>query len=237
MSIPKPEALVELTSAATRRIWGRLTNPLACAVALSLTVLLGGAGCVSSRAFVPGEHVTAFSPEGGHYAAEYTIMDSGHALAEVKVWSRGASRDGSGDSTLIHVGFEVNNQSDSALRFDPNQLYLDEVGARQPTPVKAARVDGDSRVQPGQNAELDVWFELPRDVWPSDVAGYRVGWTVTNGRRYSQQTPFFHAVNRRDLDPWYGYSAPYGVYYGYSSWPWPYRYRSWPPPRRYRRYY
>ncbi len=237
MSTPKPLACVELRSAATRRIWGHLTNPLACAVALSLTVLLGSAGCVSSRAFVPGEHVTAFSPEGEHYAAEYEIADSGHSLAEVKVWSRGASRDGSGESTLIHVGFEVNNQSDNALRFEPKQLYLDEVGARQPTPVKAARVDGDSRVQPGQNAEIDVWFELPGDIWPSDVAGYRVDWTVTNGHRYSQQTPFFHAVNRRDPDPLYGYSAPYyGVYYGgYSAWP--YRYRSWPPPRRYRRYY
>jgi hypothetical protein len=201
-----------------------------------LVSLLGGAGCATSRAFRPAEHVTALSPRGDHYAAEYTVRDASHLIAEVKVWSRGASRDGSDGeaATIVHVGFEVGNLGEAPVRLEPKQLYLDDVvfddGERDR--IRAFRINGDTLVPPGSEREIEVLFSLPEDVWPNDVLGYRVAWQLSNGGSYSQKTPFLRAVNRRDADPLY----PYVPFYGYHSVYWPYPYGVWPS-WRYGRYY
>jgi hypothetical protein len=206
--------------------------------------LAAAAGCVSSRAFVPAEHVTAFSPEGRQLAAEYSIDEHGSALGDVKVWSLGAERDGSDADphTTVRVGFELANHDDAPLRFDTGQLYLEEM-PEEGTPagrLAAADVAGDTLVPPGQTRQIDVTFALPSSVWPSDVPGYRVAWSVIGSRPHSRKTPFLRAIEARPIDPWYPYYGYYypGYYYPgfYGSWSFGYRFG--PPPRwRARRLY
>jgi len=202
------------------------------------------AGCVSSRAFLPTEHVTGLSPSGDYYAAEYPIVERGQSLAEVKVWSAGAIRDASDDAprTTVRIGFELTNHGDSPIRLEPKQLYLEELPASGATAGRStpAHVDGDTLVPPGQTRHVDAAFDLPSSVWPSDVPGFRVAWSLVGERVHSRKTPFLRAVDAGGPGPWSPYNAPYsswyypGMYYGYPGFygAWPYRYRMWPPPWR-----
>lgn len=218
-------------------------------LALIVAALMGFTGCVSSRAFLPTEHVTGLSPRGDYSAAEYPIVERGQTLADVRLWTTGATRDSSDaePQTLVRVGFELENHGDTPVRLDPKQLYLEEMpkpGA-EPGRTPAARVEGETLVPPGQRRQIDVWFALPGSVWPSDVPGFRVAWSVAGERRHSRKTPFLRAVDTGGPAPWapyYGVYSPWyypGIYYGYSGLygPWPYRYRGWPPRGRGRIYY
>src|SRR5690349_11994669 len=124
-----------------------------------VAALMGFAGCVSSRAFLPTEHVTGFSPRGDYSAAEYPIMERGQALADVKLWSTGALRDSSDADprTTVRVGFELENHGDTPVRLDPKQLYLEEMPKPgvEPGRTPPARVEGDTLVPPGQTRQLD----------------------------------------------------------------------------------
>jgi hypothetical protein len=199
-------------------------------------------GCVSSRAFVPAEHVTAFSPGGGHLAAEYPIIEAGQSLGEVKVWSAGAVRDGSADDprTTVRIGFELSNHAEAPLRFDRERLFLEEVPGNRPAKGRLlpAQIGGDLLVPPGESRQVDVSFVLPESVWPSDVPGYRVAWSVVGRRAHSRKTPFLHAPEPARASVWSPY---YGPYYGSYYYPgfygsWSYRYRAWPPPWGIRRF-
>jgi hypothetical protein len=199
-------------------------------------------GCVSSRAFVPTEHVSAFSPRGNHYAAEYPILETGQTVGEVKLWATGASRDGSDDEprTTVTIGFQVSSHGQTPLRFDAERLYLEEtVKKGEPAGrLRPTRVEGETLVPPGQSRQLEASFTLPSSVWPSDVPGFRVAWNVVGRQRHSRKTPFLKAIDRGSLDPWYpSYSPYYGSYYPGFYGSWSYRYRGWPPPWRMRRFY
>jgi hypothetical protein len=194
-------------------------------------------GCISSRAFVPGEHVTGFSPDGEQYAAEYALLEDGETLGDVKVWSEGAARDGS--RTAVQVAFEITNQSREPLRFDAEHLYLEEMPEKGKSPgrERAAKLAGDTLVPAGESRQLAATFLLPSGVWPNDVPGYRVGWTVLASKSHSRKTPFVYLRGPNDLDPW---GPAYGPYYGYY-YPgfygsWSVRY-GWPPPWRRGPYY
>ncbi len=211
-------------------------------VALLLVAWFVLSSCVSSRAFVPTEHVTAVSPRGGHLAAEYPIIEGGQSLGEVKVWSAGAVRDRSADDprTSVRVGFELQNHGNAPMRFDRAGLFLEEMpeGGQARGRVAPEHVEGDLLVPPGESRQVDVAFALPSSVWPSDVPAYRVAWSVVGQRAHSRKTPFLRVQNPSPADAWYPY---YGPYYGYS-YPgfygsWSYRYRAWPPPWRVRRFY
>lgn len=218
-------------------------------LALIVAALMGFTGCVSSRAFLPAEHVTGYSPSGDYPAAEYPIMERGQTLADVKLWSAGATRDASDADprTTVRVGFELENHGDTPVRLDPKQLYLEEMtkGDAPPGRSAAAHVGGDTVVPPGQTRRIDVAFALPSSVWPTDLPGFRVAWSVVGERVHSRKTPFLRAVDMGGPAPWYPYYGVYspwyypGIYYGYSGLygPWPYRYRGWPPPWRGRIYY
>jgi hypothetical protein len=192
-------------------------------------------GCVSSRAFVPSEHVTGFSPDGEQLAAEYTLLEEGETLGDVKVWSDGAVRDGS--HTAVRVTFEIANQSTAPLRFEPRGLFLEEMPESGKTPgrVRPAEVRGDVLVPAGQSRQLTATFALPKGVWPSDVPGYRVGWTLLGHKPHSRKTPFTY-VRPREPDPWGPWSGPYYGYYPGFYGAWPAR-RPWPPPGRFPGYY
>jgi hypothetical protein len=97
-----------------------------------------------------------------------------------------------------------------------------------------ARVDGDTLVPPGQNRRLDVLFTLPSSVWPSDVPGYRVAWSVVGRRLHSRKTSFARVAPPRPVDAGYPY---YGYYYPGFYGSWSFGYRGWPPPWRARRLY
>lgn len=202
---------------------------------LLLAALVSTSACVSSRAFLPAEHLTAFSPSGEHYAAEYSLTERGEPIGEVKVWSEGARRDGAGAPTVVRVGFEVKSHGPGALRLDGARVFLEEQakpGARAGR-VRAEPIEGGARVAPGESRELHAEFVLPSSVWPSDLPGYRVAWTVVGERAHSRTTPFLRAAEPRSP----GYS---GYWYGYRpGWygSWGPRYRGWPPPWGYRRYH
>jgi hypothetical protein len=210
---------------------------------LIVAALMSFAGCVSSRAFMPTEHVTGFSPRGDYYAAEYPIVERGQTVADVKLWSAGAIRDASDAEprTTVRVAVELDNHGDAPLRLDPKRLYLEEMPKAGATPGRTtpAQVEGDTLVPPGQTRKVDVAFDLPRSVWPSDVPGFRVAWSVVGERVHSRKTPFLRALEVGGNDPWSPYYSPYyGWYYPglYSGYPfygsWPYLYRTWPPPWR-----
>lgn len=213
-------------------------------LALIVAALMSFTGCVSSRAFLPTEHVTGLSPRGDQYAAEYPIVEGGQTLGELKVWSSGALRDASDDAprTTVRVGFELDNHGDRPIRLDAERLYLEEMPKKNAQPGRSspAHIEGDTVVPPGQARQINVAFELPRSVWPSDVPGFRVAWSVLGERAHSRKTPFLRAVETGGPDPWSPYYTPYygwyypGPYLGYRSFygSWPYRYRAWPPPWR-----
>jgi hypothetical protein len=218
--------------------------------ALAVALLFLIPGCVSSRAFVPAEHVTAFSPEGDSYAAEYSLVEGGRARGNVKVWSEGASRDASDENpqTILRVSFEVDNHAASPLRFDGGHLYVEELAKPGATPgrTRATHVEGDLLVPSGERREIEASFALPSSVLPSDIPGYRVGWSVVGERRHTRTTPFLRAVAPGYADPWYTYYSPYYGYYPYGYYPgfygsWSLGYRIWPTwgsyrysaPRRY----
>ena len=203
----------------------------------------GGLACVSGRAFVPAEHVTALSPQGRQLAAEYTIREESRLVAEAKVWTKGATRNASEEddgATVVYVGFEIQNHTNGPVRLDTKRLFLDDVkiGAGTLTRVPLLRVSGATEIRPGEEGEALAAFRLPSEVWPSELLSYRVAWTLTNGGVYQQKTPFVAAVTRYADDWGPYYYNPYPTFYfgAYPSWYWPYRYRT-GPGWRYRRYY
>ena len=219
------------------------------ALVLMLGAMFGALGCVGTRAFVPAEHVTGLSPRGGQLAAEYTIREQSRLVAEVKVWSAGASINSSEDDddvTVVQVGFEIQNHTEGLVRLDTKRLFLTDVKLDDAAIAKLQllRVTGNPELKPGEERELLALFRLPEDVLPRDIVAYRVAWTLTNGGTYNQKTPFVMAPTRHDdgWGPYYYYPSyyyfGYPSYYYYGAHPayWRHGYRIYPG-GRYRRYY
>jgi hypothetical protein len=186
---------------------------------------------------MPAEHVTGLSPNGSQYAAEYRMQDKEGYFGDAKVWSRGVYRtdvDGHAQ-TVVHVGFALDNVIDSPLRLDPDRVYLEDVALDDGRIEKVLplRVDGNPEIPAGQEREVQVLFALPRDVWPSSVRAYRVVWSVTDGGRYTERTPFLRDASAYD-DVNVGVSIYGGYYYPFYS-PWPYAYPYYSPSLRYER--
>lgn len=237
---------------ASGRIWGwewlslgfaqRRWSARGWAVLVVIVMGLGQAGCASTRYFAPAEHVTALSPSGAELAAEYTVREGAEQIAEVKLWSTGATRnagDDDDDATVVRVGFEINNRSNAPVRLDTQRVFLEDVKLDDGSieRVRPATVDGATVVEPGREGEVSISFQLPGGSWPGDVRSYRVAWVLTNGGTYEQKTPFVFVRRREDYGhPYYWYS-PYYYWGPYPGWYYgPYRHRALPG-WRYRRWY
>jgi hypothetical protein len=186
---------------------------------LALLWTMASLGCAEQQAFRPTERVTARSAS-GQLAAEYELeAPTGEDVGEVKVWSSGARDDDESDATLVHVGFEVENEASGPMTIDPKKVYLDSVSYDDTTvrKVAPARTGGDHVVPPGSASQINVYFLL-RGVDPTDITGFRVRWTVASGpHRVSEYTPFIKA--RTIGAPYY-----YPPYYDPFYYPGPYYY-------------
>jgi hypothetical protein len=182
----------------------------------------------TARSFSPTEHVESTTIE-GHQEASYELGDKEDPRATVKVWSRGAEPVGA-DSTVIHVGFTVENSGSEPLTFQPGETRLDAIKTdRGATISNVPPTDrGAVTVPPESSEDIELAFALPRGFTPEDVRGFRVQWSTTSpdGERHVEFTPFAR-------DPDYDYYAPYydfyGPYYGYYPYHWSYWGPYWGP--------
>jgi hypothetical protein len=218
---------------------------LALRVALLMLALLG-AGCATPQAFVPVAEVTRVAPDGQHGAADYQL-DQPSGRAHVQVWSQGAYRDDSDGkaSTLVHVGFSLENRGPTPIRLDERRLLLQDIGSTEGGIERVApeHIEGNLSVAPDSTGSVDAYFRLPRRIWPSDVFGYRVAWALEGGESARLEHTAFESTRLRPRVylAYYPYSPYYpgGWYYPWGPYPlWyaPYPYWRGPPVLRSRVY-
>jgi hypothetical protein len=189
------------------------------------------AGCGAPAAFMPAAHVTGLSPDGSQYASEYPIEADKRHIGDAKLWSRGVYRDDpeGKTETLVHVGLLLDNNESAPIRLDDKGIMLEDVQLDDGTTlyeIPPAHIEGDLTVPPAKSRQINVYFALPRRLWPMDVLMYRVRWTVQAGSSFVRRTPFVRNGYRPGDYPGYayGYYYPYGyAYFGYSPYYWPYR--------------
>lgn len=183
--------------------------------ALLTTLLLS---CATERA-EPTQSAAALSPQ-GYLAADYDMVVKGRPIGEAVIWSNGTTRtDLQGRrTTLLHVGFTVENTTDDNLVLSPEGVKLhlkrsDRILDR----TKPIRLEGVRNIPPGEKEDLELYYELPKDVPPNDVDAFRIQWRATAGdRTYAQRTPFLQntpapAVYRPS--PTYSYRFLYSPFY------------------------
>lgn len=164
------------------------------------------------EAFAPTEHVDAISAR-GEPAADYDIILGGRVVGQAQVWSRGAFR--RDDRTMIHVGFHLESNTESALTLDLPEVSVDRLraGDRSLAPLVPSHVRGSTRAEPGGETSVNVYFTLPADVKPQSLDAFRITWRLKSGtEQYTQRTPFLEEV-RPAYDPRYSNPYYYGPYY------------------------
>src|SRR6185369_3936734 len=105
--------------------------------------------CWSPRYFAPREYMGAAGPDGSP-AALYQVPAAAGVLpsGEVRVWSRGAGArftDDNREVVELHVGFEVENNSEQPLQLDVDTVAVEAMtidGVAQP-PLQPLRIAGD----------------------------------------------------------------------------------------------
>jgi hypothetical protein len=205
---------------------------LAMCVGVLLLILLG-AGCATPQAFVPVAEVTRAAPDGLHGAADYQL-DQPSRRAHVQVWSHGTYRDDTGGKavTLVHVGFSVDNQGPTPIRLDERRLFLEDIGSTEGDIARLApaHIEGNVPVVPNSTGSVDVYFTLPRRVWPSDVYGYRVAWALEGGESARLEHTAFESTRFRPrVYVGLGYYPYYAYPWGWYPWrPYPLLYAPYP---------
>jgi hypothetical protein len=109
------------------RTGARLSRRLRPLVYVLLPVLL--IGCSSGRYFAPRENQNGTGPQGSP-AAVYPLTDpGGEVLGELRLWSMGAQRhrEGSAETTRLHLGFELENLGAEPLRLGPEDILVQAV--------------------------------------------------------------------------------------------------------------
>ena len=195
------------------------------------------AGCWQPRYFTPRENLSGSGPDGSS-AAVYVVDtgDSASSNAEVRVWSQGAeARFTDDDSEVVdlHVGFELENNSQQAIALDVDALTCEEliVDGLLQEPIGPQEVSGSGFAPPGTTTRVDVVFRPPTTI-PRSVDAFTVRFAVRSEQDQvlSQATPFAPAA--RHFNNYYGgaYFGPWGPWggyrYGYSGFwrPWGFGY-------------
>lgn len=189
------------------------------------------AACGGAREqFTPAERATAQTYD-GYPAAEYAISTRAGELGDAKVFTRGAFRaevDGR-ERTVVHVGFQVENNARYPVRLAPERLVIDSATINEYVlqNVQPTRIEGPAAVRPGEIREFDVYFALPEGVDPQNVDAFRVQWSLTaNGMSYSQHTPFLEYEETYYHTPYWDpfYYDPFFYRPGLVTYGYPYRY-------------
>jgi len=160
----------------------------------------------------------------GAASASYDLTTPKEQLGDVKVWSEGATLQGN-FGTQISVGFRVTNRSDRPIQLDTSSIRLVSVDTKQGDfAIVQPAVASESPIIVAPNGGITqshLTFQLPQDVHPSDVRGFRVLWTAraATGEEFTHRTPFlvqgnniaaipvtdYNALNQSDESP---YTAP-----------------------------
>jgi hypothetical protein len=188
------------------------------------------AGCASNRYFAPREALNGTGPSGSP-SALYELSEGGNNKGEVRIWSDGARRaDVGGESTtLVHVGFELENNGNEPLTLAADKLQVDDLRADSvhASGLKPRRWEGDTTAQPGAVAHCAFWFDPGSGVTPRSISAFSVHWQVQSGAKavFKQVTPFDPFVadyGYYGYGPWGPYYPPYwyGFGYGYGYWGW-----------------
>lgn len=195
----------------TKNAWRRLGGAL---VAVTL-----GFACAPRQPFMPTERLTAYSPQ-GYAAAEYDLHTRRGHLGQVRVWSHGAERvtfEGR-RRALLHIGLEIQNESNTPLVLDEGQLHLDSatVNGTVFENIPVARIRGNTVVPPGGETTVDVYFALSPGIYPTDVRAFRFRWALRDdGAVYTQRTPFIEEPWGPPRGPYYHTPFYDPFYYGY----------------------
>lgn len=181
-------------------------------IIIAASALCACGGSSRPQSFEPGERATSTSPQ-GYTAAEYELGTARGDIGDVKVWSRGAhvmNLQGV-RSTVVHVGFEVENNAGIPIQLEALALDSAMLDRHILRDVRPARIDGSTTIAPGQVSQGDAYFALPRGIAPRDVDAFRVRWQVRDDSvTYAQHTPF---TESRDEAVVYYYTPYYDPFY------------------------
>jgi hypothetical protein len=183
-------------------------------VIVSIAALCCACGASRER-FEPAERATARTAE-GYTAAEYEIQGREGVLGDAKLWTRGAFRaEVRGQKrTVVHVGFELENNSNQPFELVRDQIYLDSATLDRAVvrDIPPTQVNGSTTVPPGATRRVDAFFSLPPGAMPHDADAFRVHWKIANGSvSYAQRTPFLETPDRQV--PYYYYTPFYDPFY------------------------
>jgi hypothetical protein len=186
------------------------------AIAATLALTLGGsAGCAGRHeSFAAAERQSMLATD-GYVAAQYDALVAGDVIGDVKVWSSGAFVDERSGRTLLHVGFELENNSGAPYELPAHEVAIEGATTNgvMRQPVELYYQDGDGRVDAGRQARLELWFAMPVGVEPQHLDAFQVRWAVRNPEgRYAQRTPF------TEYEPPTGYVLADSAYYYHSPW-------------------
>ncbi|MGD8861353.1 MAG: hypothetical protein PVI30_15195 [Myxococcales bacterium] len=190
-----------------------------------LPVLLLLASCATpSQSFFPGERADGVREE-GHRSATYVLQGREGRFGEATLWSRGSIitlLDGA-ETTVIHVGFELNNTGAETLELRPEDVVLEVVHTDDGPLTDLHPHSGTTITVPSQSlGQGQAIFVLPGKIDPRDVHSFRLRWTVRAGeQRYMQRTPFLELRDR--YRGGYGYAGYYGIYDMRHPYYWYYR--------------
>lgn len=183
--------------------------------AVGAMLALGSMSCASRReAFAAGERQTVLGTD-GFVAAQYDALVAGDVIGDVTVWSSGAFVDERSGRTLVHVGFDLENNGNEPYELLAHHVVIEGATTNGVVrgPVELYYQDGDGRVAAGREGRLDLWFAMPPGVEPQELDAFQVRWTVRNPEgRYAQRTPF------TEYEPPPGYTLADSAYYYHSPW-------------------
>lgn len=183
-------------------------------IVITIAALCCACGATRER-FEPAERATATTTE-GYTAAEYEIQGRGGPLGDAKLWSRGAFvADVRGqERTVVHVGFEIENNSNESLELVSDELYLDSATLDESVvrDIPPLQLRGSTDVPPGATRRVDAFFRLPAGIQPQDADAFRIHWKIQDGTvSYAQRTPFLETPDRQL--PYYYYTPFYDPFY------------------------